>query len=465
MFNNINFNMKQDIVFKYFFFTFSLLPISILAGSGAASINVIIISLSFLIYSFYLKDWKWLKNKNIRLLFILYIYLIFNSFIAVNFEISLNRNFGFIQYILFFAAFSYFFSKYEKSNKIFYVWFAVISVVVLDVFFETFTGKNLLGYYFWGEHQHNRIYSFFVDEAKVGGFIACFFLLLSGYFLDSYQLKSNKLKYFIIIVSLIFLVSIILTGERSNTIKALIAIFIFFMLSKSFSIKEKIVSIIMTILFFLIIYLNFNFIKYRYGQLIFQNLNSINEVVKYVKKQDFRPNEKKKYKIFRDDHENFARSLGANYIHLYISSIKVFLKYPIFGVGNKNFRIITCSNYLSEENSSIRYQLYKYKSKSEHEIYNSEYVCSTHPHQIYFEFLAEHGIVGTLILLFVFFKLIYHALKKINSNKNNLQLAALTYVALYFIPLLPSGSFFNNYASVLFWINLSIMMFPTKSNS
>ena len=27
----------------------------------------------------------------------------------------------------------------------------------------------------------------------------------------------------------------------------------------------------------------------------------------------------------------------------------------------------------------------------------------THPHQVYFEFLAEHGLIGTTILLFVIF--------------------------------------------------------------
>ena len=468
MFNIININSKQDIIFKNFFFIFSILPISILVGPAVSSINIMIISLSFLTYAFYLKDWKWLKNRNIKLFFILYFYLIFNSFIAVNFEISVNRNFGFIQYILFFAAFNYFFSKYEKFNKIFYVWFVVIFIVVLDVYLETFTGRNMLGYDYWNENLHNRIYSFFIDEAKVGGFIGCFFLLLTGYFLDICQLKSKKLKYFIVLVSIFFLLSIIFTGERSNTIKALLALLVLFMLSRSFSIKEKAMSIVMIILISVIIYSSFNFIKYRYGQLIFNNLSSIKEVIKHVKKTDFKPNEKKQVKISKEEHEIFARSLGSNYFHLYVSGLKVFVKYPIFGAGNKNFRVVTCTNYAIDENGIIGYyQLYKYKSKAEKEIYNSEYICSTHPHQIYFEFLAEHGIVGTLILLFVFFRLIYQAFKKINANanQNNLQLASLAYIVLFFIPLLPSGSFFNNYGSVLLWINLSIMMFPSKSNS
>ena len=80
-------------------------------------------------------------------------------------------------------------------------------------------------------------------------------------------------------------------------------------------------------------------------------------------------------------------------------------------------------------------------------------------------FLAEHGIVGTLILLIIFFKIIYRAFKAINLNKNNLQLGAFVYVLLVFLPLLPAGAFFSNYVATLFWINLSIMFVTSKGDN
>ena len=110
--------MKQDIIYKYFFTLFSIIPISLLAGSAVSAINIILIAISFLIYSFYKKEWKWLKETNIKLLFIVYLYLIINSFISVDFYSGLSRNFGFIRFILFFAALNYFFYHYEKFNKI-----------------------------------------------------------------------------------------------------------------------------------------------------------------------------------------------------------------------------------------------------------------------------------------------------------------------------------------------------------
>ena len=465
--------MKNKILYNYFFILFSIIPISIIVGPAVSSINIIIISLSFLIYVFYLKDWKWLKNKNIRLFLILYVYLIFNSFISLDFNIGVNRNFGFIFYVIFFAAFNYFFSKYEKFNRIFLAWFAIIVIVVLDVYLEVFTGKSLTGYYSNDLNLHNRVYSFFIDEAKVGGFIGCFFLILTGYFLNIYQFKSSKVKYFFMIVSIIFLLSILLTGERSSAIKALIAFLIFFTLSQSFSIKEKITSIVFVILIFGIIFSNNNFIKYRYVKMIFKKLDTISHVIEYVKKTNFSGTNVKNSNSFTAEEiknsdkeiEKFSRSVGSNYFRLYISSFKVFVKYPIFGVGNKNYRVVTCKKYAADESGTVYYQFYKSTDSEIPELFNSNYVCNTHPHQIYFEFLAEHGIVGTLILLLIFFKIIYQVFENIKLNKNNLQLGAFAYVVVVFFPLLPGGAFFNNYVAILFWINLSIMFATRKDNN
>ena len=67
---------------------------------------------------------------------------------------------------------------------------------------------------------------------------------------------------------------------------------------------------------------------------------------------------------------------------------------------------------------------------------------NTHPHQIYIELLSEHGLVGTIILLFIFFYLIFKNLKIIIISRNSIQLGCFTYLIINFLPILPSGSFF-----------------------
>jgi len=84
-------------------------------------------------------------------------------------------------------------------------------------------------------------------------------------------------------------------------------------------------------------------------------------------------------------------------------------------------------------------------------------VCNTHPHQVYFEFLAEHGLAGSVILFFILFNLVFSKIMIIINSNNYMQLGCLIFLSISFIPLLPSGAFFSDYNLTIFWINLSIM--------
>ena len=86
-----------------------------------------------------------MSNIAIKLLLILYLYLIFNSFISLNYEIGLARNLGFIRMILLFIFVNYFFFYYNNEKKLFNFWTLIILVFIIDVYFEYFSGTNLFG--------------------------------------------------------------------------------------------------------------------------------------------------------------------------------------------------------------------------------------------------------------------------------------------------------------------------------
>ena len=67
------------------------------------------------------------------------------------------------------------------------------------------------------------------------------------------------------------------------------------------------------------------------------------------------------------------------------SAYLVFKNNPIFGAGNKNYRN-ACLNFSDETNALTL-------NKNKHS------VCATHPHQIYYEFLSEHGILGLFFII------------------------------------------------------------------
>ena len=64
------------------------------------------------------------------------------------------------------------------------------------------------------------------------------------------------------------------------------------------------------------------------------------------------------------------------YFDIYKSGYEVFNNYKLFGVGNKNYRVETCRIDKTEINLK------------------KDYYCTTHPHQIHFELLSEHGLIG-----------------------------------------------------------------------
>jgi O-antigen ligase len=399
-----NFLILNSFQYNYFLLLFILIPVSMILGPSISLINILLIDVSFLVYFIYNKNLRllFIKKKAVLYLIALYLYLIFNSIISFDQNIGLSRNLGFIRMIVFFIVVNYLFTQKIFFTQVFKWWCLIIFVIIFDIFIESYSGKNILGY---GGGHADRLVSFFKDEPIVGGFVNAFYLMLIGYLLNKYQ---NK-EFIIFIICLIVIFSILITGERSNSIKALMAFSLFFLFYRKYTLKQKLLTFISMSIVFIIIVLNSSFLKLRFvDQLKVQLLNMDNSI----------------------------------YLKLQSSGYEIFKNNILFGVGNKNYRLVSCRENWKEDKT----------------LHNKKYICSTHPHQIYFEFLSEHGIVGTLILIFIFYKLIFSNLRLLfkDNAPNYVQIGCLSYLFVTFVPLLPSGSFFNDYLLTLFFINLSV---------
>ena len=383
--------------YNYFLFLFSLIPLSIVAGSAVSFINILLIDLSFIILLVYNKNFSFLKNKTIKYFLILYIYLIFNSLISIDYSENFLRNFGFLRIIILFVAFNYFYYQKFFFKKMFILWSLIVLIIIFDVFVEYFYGRNILGYNSSGYGQ--RIVSFFKDEPVVGSYLYGFFFILIGFFLN----QKKEYRYYTFFFIFLFLISILFTLERSTSIKALIGITFFILLYKEVNLKNKMLFFSLIFLMIFTFITNFPIAKHRYTNQIL-NQKSV-------------------------------------YFELYQSGFQVFSNNKIFGVGNKNYRIATCNQD-------------KIVSPSDQD--KGKYICNTHPHQIYFEMLSEHGLIGTIIMLLIFYKLIFSKILKTILEKNYLKIGALIYLTLEFLPIIPSGAFFGSFSLTLFAINLSL---------
>jgi len=224
-----------------------------------------------------------------------------------------------------------------------------------------------------------------------------------------------------LLISLFFIWAVLLTGERSNSIKAIFGLFIFYFINDQFRIKEKLISILLVFILIGSLINSSDYIKTRYKSELIDSIVYVYQ----SKKSDLST---------RKFRKSFEPSFLIKYYELYKSGFAVFKDHPYFGAGNKNYRHVTCA-----------------------EVRNLNYICTTHPHQIYFEFLAEHGFIGTAIILFILFSLIFSKLKIILQSKNYIQIGCFIFLLILFTPILPSGAFFADYNFTIFWLNLSLM--------
>ena len=413
---------------------FTILPISIILGPSISLINTIFLSLLSLVFFqeyFKNKDNK-LNDKNALIAFIvLYIYLILNSLVSIDYSSGAFRNIGFVRFILFFLIINLIFYKSVNKKYLFKFWTLVFLLVIIDIYIERFTGSNLLGY---GKIQIDgvlqphgpRVVSFFKTEPIAGAFITGFFFIVSGYLIDIYKKSKNNLRFFLLFIILISLIGILITGERANTIKAFLGITLFFLITDFLKSKTKIISFFVLLTLLGTTIYSSDYLKSRYVDQFFNQIKT------------------------EENRKQFAEK--SLYFKLYKSGISVFKNYPILGVGNKNYRVETCD---TKKNS-----IYK------------DYYCLTHPHQIYIELLSEHGILGTVTILSIIFYLLFRILKQIIRSQNYIQIGAFIFILINFVPLLPSGSFFSDFNLTLFMINFSIMyavnketnIFKNKSN-
>ena len=413
--NNLKINVPTVLL--------SFLPISIILGSSVSLMNTVLFGLCFILIYFIKNDIRIYDLKPIFLLIILNLYLVFNSFISNDIMSGIYRNFGFVRFILFFLMINYLFFISEKNLSILKIWSIIFFVVLIDVYIERFTGSNILG--FGGiENAINaqtrgyRVVSFFRTEPIPGAFLCGFSFIAVGFILNF--LKSKKiLKLFGFLIIFFCLVGVMVTGERSNGLKALIGFSIFISIIDYVKLRDKIL-VFSTLFIIFLLTVNFSdYVKYRYIDQLYTKINT------------------------KDEREKFLNN--SLYIKLYKSGFYVFKNNPWFGVGNKNYRVETCDT----NKNSI----------------HKEYYCLTHPHQIYIEMLSEHGIVGTIIIIGIIFYLAFRLIRKIIDTRNYIQAGCLIFLLINFVPILPSGSFFNNFNITLFMINFSLMYAINKETN
>lgn len=126
----------------------------------------------------------------------------------------------------------------------------------------------------------------------------------------------------------------------------------------------------------------------------------------------------------------------SHYGALWRGAGNMILANPIFGVGPRQYRY-TCTAYMPQ----IEHPLYEYRCNE-----------NLHPHQMYLEWLAELGLVGTglfLTMIFLWAQATRTRWPVWQHHAVTVGLAAALFIRLW--PFSTSTSFFANWSAVPFW--------------
>lgn len=410
-------SVKQKLN-KINIFFLSLLPLALASGPAIIEVITFIIILNF----FILRKPINFDKKEIYL-FGCYFILVLSSLISEFRFHSLQSSIPLIRIVLLYYVFKYYFST--DLEKILKYTILVISLTFLILIFDTLFQYSL-GYSFFGTEiiSENRIVMHFRDEAIMGGYLSKTIPIFFGIWITRFKNYDLKFNISILILIIMAVFSTLLTNERSASffLIGFILIFVFFS-----NLKNIYKFLLILFLGFIVIFslLSVQSLKERYidntlQEFFGENDHTISNQIKKLRKNDedlsssIDKKKTKKVFIFSTAHEAHIRT-----------AYNMFSNNYFFGVGPNNFR------YLCAEK---RYGIY------------AERGCSTHPHHILSQILAETGLIGLTFYLLALAYLVLVLLKQfISKNMSNNKICLYSFYFFILMPIMPSGNIFTNW--------------------
>lgn len=382
---------------------FLFLPFSLFARFFS-DLFLVLICIIFLVQTIKFNLYKYYKNIFFIFFLLFWSYISLRSFFTLNID-SIISSLGYIRFGIFPLAVWYLLDSDKKLLvKFFKFLFFTFVIYIFDGYFQSIFGIDI---FLKKNVDPERITAFFGNEQILGSFLSRLFPLLAGlYFLVKKNNLNNNVVIIPFIISLSFLM--FLTGERTAIFFFVFFYLIIIIFTKPFLIK-KIVIFFTCVIFFLV----------------------ASNISIYKKTIESRIYWQTKQNAFKDGRLRFATDVHEFHI---ITAYKIFIDNTLFGVGNKMFRKVC---------QEPPYIIYK--------------GCTTHPHNIFFQFLAELGIFGTLFYLLALYYLFKNFItnfynKKKNFFLHNYKTCLLSCFIISLFPLAPSGNFFNNWLSIIFYL-------------
>lgn len=417
-----------------------LMPFFLVSGPFLTDLAISTCALYFFFY--YKEEYfkKILKSKFFYIYFFFILVIISSSLFSEYKLDSLKSSLFYFRFGFFVIFFSFLISKDIKIlEKIFLSLIIVYLSLFIDGTYQLFNDYNLFNIKMI---ETSRVSSFFGDELIMGSYTTRLFPLILGLFFfiffknKKFSLKNYKYSFFLFFIIFISLYLVILSGERTAFVLFLISNLLIFILL-NISIKEKI-NLCFILMFSIFIFFSTD-LNQRIVKTTFSQMN-----IDYFKTVFFSENN-----IKNNNQESKNYIVHEQYEKIFKTGIAIFSNNPFTGVGIGNFETVCEERYKEDI-----------------------YMCSTHPHNTYIQLLSETGIISFIIILFLFFFILFILIKKFYFHFKfkkikyyNLQVCLLTCLLISIFPFTPSGNFFNNWLSSIYYYPLGILLWTLSEDN
>ena len=390
---------------KYYILIF-LIPISLATGPAIPDILITLSSLIFL-YEYHKTIFtkKFFSEKVVLAFLSFWIYFVLNS--LLNDIEYIGKSIVFVRFFFLIFIFQLCLTDINKNKLLIKYWIYFLIFVLIITLLQRVDAnyENIFGI----RGNSHRLTLILHDKLAIGNYLIKIFPFMLVYFF-----VYEKKYFFCSILSIVFVFTVLISGERAASIILVVYLIMLMSLIK----LRFALSTVLILILFIFFATNVDLSIYKESATNYR-LDRFYFILEIIKQPSL--------------------YLESPWGQLNFAGLHLFKNNYLFGIGPNSFEYV-CNSILK---------------------INFDIVCSTHPHNYLIELLSSIGILGAFLFLLLAFLIVKKGIE-LNSNQKFMQQCFLIQIIAIFWPLVPTMSILNNWNLSIAFFGLSLIFFRIK---
>lgn len=380
-------------------------PLLLMLGVAGNEIPASVVSILFLIHCCWKRDWAWTRILWVRLLLILWVYMVLRGALAEFWRPALELSLPWIRWPMFAVAIGYWLLPDRKSQRLLFSTLAAsVLFLISDMLFQHLAQVDIFGNPPFYATGYTRLTGP-LGKPRAGIIVAWMFIPVLALLSQTTASLRQKIAYSL--VPLVGIPIIYLSGERMAFLLTMLGCVLLFLLVPRIRLAALAIAAV--------------------AAALIMQINAHNPEI-----------HTRQTEASRKHIEGYTKS---PYGQISMSALHMVEQHPVFGVGARNFRnLCPRAEYGPTEVDAVAIR------------------CGNHTHNLYSEWLTEEGMVGLGLFLAVIICWARDCWRARRQMLADPLLAGVTIaVVLRLWPLVASASQYVSWSAMPFWLMVGLM--------